>query len=216
MATKKNNELISKLLSTSVVNSVASSTGATKKDVTSVLTSALPSLLSGASSQSSNSSTAASFLSALTSHSQKEESSLLSSLDLSGGSQIIAHLLGKDTDDKVEETSKETGVSSDTVSQIISAAAPILMSYLGKQVLSSISTNTASESKSKKTTESKTKKSDSKSKKTTDSKTKKSDSSKKTSSKTKKKASSDDTLSSIASSVLENVDVASILTNLLK
>lgn len=187
---KKNNDLLSQLLSTSVVNSVASNTGSSKKDVTSVLASALPSLLSGALAQNNSTQTSSGFLSALTSHGQKEESTLLDKLDLTDGGKIVAHLLGANTNQQVENTAKETGVSSDLVSKIISAAAPVLMAYLGKQVLASISTNTAQTKPASKP---------------------------KPSNKPKPQAAANtDLLSSAASSILSNIDVGSILTNLLK
>lgn len=211
----KNNDLLSQLLSATVVNSLASNTGSNNKDVTSVLSSALPSLLSGAMAQNNNAKTSNSFLNALTNHGQKEESSLLDNIDLVDGGKIVAHLLGANTEKEVENTAKETGVSSDLVSKIISAAAPVLMAYLGKQVLSSISTNTASETKptaKKKTTAKKTT-----TKKKTAAKT--TTTTKKKTSTKKKKEDEDLTsqlLTSAASSLLSNVDVGSILTSLLK
>ncbi len=202
MATKKNNDLISQLLSSSVVSSLASSTGSSKKDVTSVLSDILPSLLSGADSQKNNAKTASSFLSALTSHSQKEESSLFDSLDLADGAKIVSHLLGKDSDQEVEKTSEKTGISSEVVSKITSAAAPVLMAYLGKQVLSSTSS-------SKKTSGTSSKKT-ANNKKTSKSKTAskpKTSKAKKTTTKSKSKKSS---------SILDKVDVGDIINSILK
>ena len=202
MATKKNNDLISQLLSSSVVSSLASSTGSSKKDVTSVLSDILPSLLSGADSQKNNAKTASSFLSALTSHSQKEESSLFDSLDLADGAKIVSHLLGKDSDQEVEKTSEKTGISSEVVSKITSAAAPVLMAYLGKQVLSSTSSSKkTSGTSSKKTTNNKK---TSKSKTASKPKTSKA---KKTTTKSKSKKSS---------SILDKVDVGDIINSILK
>ena len=203
MATKKNNDLISQILSSSVVSSLASSTGSSKKDVTSVLSDILPSLLSGADSQKNNAKTASSFLSALTSHSQKEESSLFDSLDLADGAKIVSHLLGKDSDQEVEKTSKKTGISSEVVSKITSAAAPVLMAYLGKQVLSSTSSSKKTSGTSSKKKATGTKKTAS-TKKTSKPKTSKA---KKTTTKSKSKKSS---------SILDKVDVGDIISSILK
>lgn len=125
--------LMSTLLSKETVEGVSQKTGASTKDVTSVLQSALPQLLGGADKQANNSSTASGFAAALTQHAGKDTSSIssfLSNVDLIDGQKIVGHLLGSNGSAQV---ASQTGVSASTTSNIMSSAAPLLMSLLGKQ-----------------------------------------------------------------------------------
>lgn len=127
--------IMNTLLSSDTVSGVSKKTGASKSDVTSVLTSALPKLLQGAQSQADDKETAAGFEKALDDHSKDDTSNLLSFLkgvDLDDGAKIVGHLLGGNTSGTTKEVSKASGVSSGATSQIMSAAAPLLMSLLGK------------------------------------------------------------------------------------
>ena len=126
--------LIGTLLSSDSVSGVSKSTKASSSDVQSVLTAALPLLLNGAKQQAEDESTAESFASALLSHGKKDTSNLssfLSAVDMDDGAKIIGHLLGND-DSAVKEIAKESGVSAKTTSNVLSAAAPLLMSLLGQ------------------------------------------------------------------------------------
>lgn len=131
------------LLSSESVSGVAEKTGASKTDVTSVLTSALPQLLSGANKQSEDKDTAEGFASALNQHAGSDTSSIssfLSKVDLSDGAKIVGHLLGNNGGSQVASNS---GVSTSNTNSIMSAAAPLLMSLLGKQAQSSNNNSTS-------------------------------------------------------------------------
>lgn len=52
----------------------------------------------------------------------------------SDGAGILGHLLGGNTSTVTNAISNKTGVSTSTVLKILAIVAPILMSYLGKQV----------------------------------------------------------------------------------
>lgn len=109
----------------------------------SVLNAALPLLLKGAKKQSEDKDTAESFATALLSHGKKDTSNLssfLKNVDLDDGSKIIGHLLGKD-DDSVKKIAKSSGVSTKKTGDILSAAAPLLMSLLGQESASKKSDN---------------------------------------------------------------------------
>ena len=109
----------------------------------SVLNAALPMLLKGAKKQSEDKDTAESFATALLSHGKKDTSNLssfLKNVDLDDGSKIIGHLLGKD-DDSVKKIAKSSGVSAKKTGDILSAAAPLLMSLLGQESASKKSDN---------------------------------------------------------------------------
>ena len=125
--------LITTLLSSDSVSGVGKAANADKSNVQSVLNAALPLLLNGAKAQSEDKSTAESFANALLSHGQKDTSnvaSFLKNVDLDAGAKIIGHLLGNG--DSVKTIAKESGVSSKETSNILSAAAPLLMSLLGQ------------------------------------------------------------------------------------
>lgn len=133
------NSLIGTLLSSDSVSGVSKATKSSDKDVQNVLNAALPMLLKGAKNQSEDKSTAESFASALLSHGKKDTSnvsSFLKNVDLDDGAKIISHLLGND-DDSVKKIAKSSGVSTKEAGNILSAAAPLLMSLLGQDSASS-------------------------------------------------------------------------------
>ena len=129
------NSLLGTLLSSDSVSGVSKATKADNNEVASVLNAALPMLLKGAKKQSEDKDTAESFATALLSHGKKDTSNLssfLKNVDLDDGSKIIGHLLGKD-DDSVKKIAKSSGVSTKKTGDILSAAAPLLMSLLGQE-----------------------------------------------------------------------------------
>lgn len=129
-------KITSTLLSSDSISGLSSLTGSSKKDVTSVLTSALPSLLTGANNQAKDNDTAESFANALADHAKADTSNLTSFLgkvDMADGAKIVTHLLGSGKSDVTDSVAKETGVSSKQTGQILSAAAPLMMSLLGQQ-----------------------------------------------------------------------------------
>ena len=135
--------LLGVLLSSDSVSGVSKATKADDKEVASVLNAALPMLLKGAKKQSEDKDTAESFATALLSHGKKDTSNLssfLKNVDLDDGSKIIGHLLGKD-DDSVKKIAKSSGVSTKKTGDILSAAAPLLMSLLGQESASKKSDN---------------------------------------------------------------------------
>ena len=137
------NSLLGTLLSSDSVSGVSKATKADNNEVASVLNAALPMLLKGAKKQSEDKDTAESFATALLSHGKKDTSNLssfLKNVDLDDGSKIIGHLLGKD-DDSVKKIAKSSGVSTKKTGDILSAAAPLLMSLLGQESASKKSDN---------------------------------------------------------------------------
>lgn len=137
------NSLLGTLLSNDSVSGVSKATKADNNEVQSVLNAALPLLLKGAKKQSEDKDTAESFATALLSHGKKDTSNLssfLKNVDLDDGSKIIGHLLGKD-DDSVKKIAESSGVSTKKTGDILSAAAPLLMSLLGQESASKKSDN---------------------------------------------------------------------------
>lgn len=139
------NSLLGTLLSSDSVSGVSKATKADDNEVQSVLNAALPLLLKGAKKQSEDKNTAESFATALLSHGKKDTSNLssfLKNVDLDDGSKIIGHLLDNNDDD-VKKIAKSSGVSAKKTGDILSAAAPLLMSLLGQESASKKSNNSA-------------------------------------------------------------------------
>lgn len=129
------NSLIGTLLSGDSISGVSKATKVKDKDVENVLSAALPTLLKSAKKQSEDKDTAEGFAKALLSHGKDDTSDLASFLDkvdLEDGGKIIGHLLGND-DDSVKKIAKKSGVSTKEAGDILSAAAPLLMSLLGQE-----------------------------------------------------------------------------------
>lgn len=129
------------LLSKESVEGVAEKTGASASEVKDVLSSALPALFNGANKQSTDSGTAEGFANALKQHAGSDTSSIssfLSKVDLSDGAKIVGHLLGKKEDDG--QSNNQNGKSD----SIVSAAAPLFMSLLGKQTQNESNNSTGS------------------------------------------------------------------------
>ena len=141
------NALMSTILSDETVNGVGKKTGASANEVRGVLGSALPLLLNGANAQAANDATAAGFSGALQQHAQNDTSvlsSFLGGVDLDDGAKIVAHLLGGSTAAQTQTLAQQSGVSEAKTGNILSAAAPLLMSLIGQQAGSeNSSTNVA-------------------------------------------------------------------------
>ena len=139
------NALMSTMLSKESIDGLGAKANASPEEVRSVLGNALPLLLNGASAQATNQETASGFVGALQQHSQDDASnvsSFLGKVDLGDGAKIIAHLLGANTAAQTQTVAQQTGVSQAQTGNILSAAAPLLLTLLGQQAASgSNSTN---------------------------------------------------------------------------
>ena len=137
--------ILGTVLSSDSLQNISSASNADKKSVKNVLSAALPKLLEGMQAQNKDESTG--FADALLSHGKKDTSDLssfLGNVDLKDGGKIIAHLLGDNSDNEIKSIAKESGVSKKKTSNILSAAAPLIMSLLGQQASSSASDSSAS------------------------------------------------------------------------
>ena len=132
--------LLTTLLSSSSITNVGKCTNTKPEEVKSVLQAAVPALLKGVTAQTKDSKTAAGFTEALASHAKDYNSNLGSffkNVDLTDGSKILTHLIGSPSSATTKEIAKKAGVSADKTTSILSAAAPLLMSLLGKEQSSS-------------------------------------------------------------------------------
>ena len=131
------NDILGTIMSGDSVKAIGSLTETDAGSVKKVLTAALPSLLQGAKEQGEDETTG--FSEALLSHGKDDTSdiaSFLGKVDLKDGGKIIGHLLGSDSSNKIGAIAKEAGVTKKKTSNILSAAAPLLLSLLGKKASS--------------------------------------------------------------------------------
>ena len=134
--------LVGTLMSADSLQSVGKTSKTDSKTVQSVLGAALPSLLGSAQAQSQDASTG--FAEALLSHSKADTSdiaSFLNKVDMEDGGKIVNHLLDADS---LSAIAKKAGVSKRDTASVLSTAAPLLMSLLGQQSVSSASASNAS------------------------------------------------------------------------
>ena len=126
------------ILSSDALSAIAKQTNVSSDAVSEILSNALPALLNGANQQATQKSTAESFLEAIQSHGSNDTSnigSFLKNVDIDDGAKIVKHLLGSNSDTltkKVAKTSK-SGIKAGDVAKVLAVAAPLIMSFLGKQ-----------------------------------------------------------------------------------
>ena len=127
--------MLGTMVSQDSMNQISRAVNVPTKDVQSVLMSALPSLLGGALNQATSQSTASGFAGALNQHAASNTSNLgsfLSSVDLDDGAKIIGHLLGGNSNAVAQQAAEKSGLSLGQTLKILSIAAPLIMSLLGK------------------------------------------------------------------------------------
>ena len=125
--------------STQGISQAANTNGGT---VQNVLSAALPALINGAQTQSQDTSTG--FAQALLNHGQNDTSNIsdfFSKVDLTDGGKIISHLFGGNSGSQLSAIASSAGASQQDTSNILSAAAPFLMSLLGKQSAENVDTS---------------------------------------------------------------------------
>ena len=136
MANMDLSTLLGALLSSDTVGSMSTTTNVPQSNVQSVLGAALPSLLNGALNQATNQNTASGFAGALQQHSASDLSNLSSfmgNVDLDDGAKIVNHLFGSNSAQVVSQISQQSGVNAKDTANVLAAAAPLLMSILGKE-----------------------------------------------------------------------------------
>lgn len=135
--------LTGSLASESSINSLAKKTGGSSGQISKLVMVAIPVLIGYLTKNASKKDGASSLLSALGQHQNTNAlASQVADADEVDGGKILQHILGGDTSSVVSSLSKETGMDSGQVSQVLGNITPALMSGL------SAATTTASKSKS--------------------------------------------------------------------
>ena len=123
--------ILTTLLGSSSVSNIGKACDTDSATVSAVLAQALPALLKGADKQASNTESAKGFASALAEHAGANTANLgtfMKNVDLDDGAKIVRHLLGSSEASTTKSIAKTAGINVGTVSAILAAAAPLLMS----------------------------------------------------------------------------------------
>ena len=133
--------LLGTVTSADSTDGISKAAGVSNDQTRGVLSAALPLLLGGALSQSSGSGTASGFANALTQHAADNTSNV--GAFMQDGDKIVDHLLGENKTSVIAQIAKKTGVKQADVKKVLAAAAPLLMSILGKEVGSQQQSNSS-------------------------------------------------------------------------
>ena len=116
-------------------SAVANNLNLDPKQVSSVINAALPSLLGAMQKNASTEAGAASLVQALGQHAGNAGNILnnLKATDLTDGNKILSHIFGGNLSNILGGISKQTGVASNSVNNILATIAPSLLAILGKQ-----------------------------------------------------------------------------------
>jgi len=127
---------IGQLLSGGGLNAISKRLKVDKEDIAKVLSAGIPALVGGMRRNASAEEGAKSLSKALADHSADDISNpaeFLKNADLKDGKKILAHVLGGDQKQLVDEISRASGVTKGKTTSILSLVAPLLLSSLGVQ-----------------------------------------------------------------------------------
>ena len=127
--------ILGALTGNDAVGAIADNLKIDSKQVSSVITSALPTLLGAMQKNASTPGGAEALAKALGDHAGNA-GNIISNLkvtDLTDGSKILGHIFGGNLGNVLGGISKKTGVSTNSVGNILAAIAPSLLAILGKQ-----------------------------------------------------------------------------------
>ena len=127
--------ILGALTGNEAVGTIANKFNLESKEVSSVINNALPKLLGAMQKNASTEAGAASLAEALGYHAGNAGNIVnnLKGADLVDGSKILGHIFGGDLSSVLGSISKQTGVASNAVGNILSSIAPSLLAILGKQ-----------------------------------------------------------------------------------
>ena len=127
--------ILGALTGNEAVGTIADKFNLESKEVSSVINNALPKLLGAMQKNASTEAGAASLAEALGYHAGNAGNIInnLKGADLIDGSKILGHIFGGNLNSILSGISKQTGVASNAVSNILASIAPSLLAILGKQ-----------------------------------------------------------------------------------
>ena len=127
--------ILGALTGNDAVSAIADNLKIDSNQVSSVISNALPTLLDALQKNASTPGGAESLAKALGDHAGNAGNILnnLKGADLTDGSKILGHIFGGNLSNVLSGISKQTGVASNAVSNILASIAPSLLAILGKQ-----------------------------------------------------------------------------------
>lgn len=127
--------ILGALTGNDAVGAIADNLKIDSKQVSSVITSALPTLLGAMQKNASTPGGAEALAKALGDHAGNAGNIVnnLKVTDLTDGGKILGHIFGGNLGNVLGGISKQTGVATNSVSNILAAIAPSLLALLGKQ-----------------------------------------------------------------------------------
>lgn len=130
-------DLVSGPVGQQVISGLSKQTGENDSKVASAVSMALPFLISQMNKNASTPQGAASLDKALNDHSQSSVlsnvSGLLNSGNMADGLGILGHVFGNKQNQVAENISKQSGLSTGNVLQILATLAPLVMNFLGQE-----------------------------------------------------------------------------------
>lgn len=128
------NNILGALTGNDAASAIAKNLNLDSKQVSSVITSALPSLLGAMQKNASTPGGAEALAQALGDHAGNAGNILnnLKAADLTDGSKILSHIFGGSLTNVLGGISKQTGVASNAVKNILASIAPSLLALLGR------------------------------------------------------------------------------------
>ena len=127
--------ILGALTGNDAVGAIADNLKIDSNQVSSVISNALPTLLGALQKNASTPGGAESLAKALGDHAASASNIInnLKGADLTDGSKILGHIFGGNLGNVLNGISKQTGVASNAVSNILASIAPSLLAILGKQ-----------------------------------------------------------------------------------
>ena len=123
--------ILKSLLTGKTLSALSKKTGLSAKQLKKLIPLAIPLLIKMLTRNASSQEGAASLLTALTQHTNKESMDLqIAEADTEDGDKIIGHILGSSKDDSVISLANQSGLNQNQVSGVLSSIAPALLSGL--------------------------------------------------------------------------------------
>lgn len=127
--------ILGALTGNDAVSTIAEKFNLDSKQVSSVLTNALPSIMGAMQKNASTPGGAEALAKALGDHASNAGNIInnLKGVDLTDGAKILSHIFGGNLSSVLNGISKQTGVASNAVNNILASIAPSILALLGKQ-----------------------------------------------------------------------------------
>ena len=127
--------ILGALTGNDAISTIAEKFNIDSKQVSSVINNALPSILGAMQKNASSEGGAAALAKALSDHAANAGNIInnLKGADLTDGAKILNHIFGGNLSSILNGISKQTGVASNAVSNILASIAPSILALLGKQ-----------------------------------------------------------------------------------